>query len=88
MAEAMEAAGQDVDEEAAHELMGCQGHDLGPVSALGAVVLPLEGDAVVVEGEQAAVGDRDTVGVAGEIGEYRLWPGEGCLGIDDPFGVA
>jgi len=88
VADAMEAARQDVDEKAAHELLGCEGHDLGPVAALGPVVLPLEGDAVLGEGDQAAVGDRDPVGVAGEIGEYRLRPGERPLGIDDPFGVA
>ena len=58
------------------------------VAALGAVVLPPEGDAVVVEGDEAAVGDGDAVGVAGEIGEHRLGPGEGPLGVDDPLDLA
>ena len=46
---------------------------------LGAVVLPLEGDLLAVEGEEAAVGDGDAVGVAGEIGEHGLGPSEGAL---------
>jgi len=46
---------------------------------------PLDGNAVVVEGDQTAVGDGDAVGVAAEIGEHRLRPGEGSLGIDNPI---
>jgi hypothetical protein len=43
---------------------------------------------VLVEGDQAAVGDGDAVGVAAEIGEHRLRPGERLLGIDDPLDFA
>ena len=49
VADAMEAAGQHVDEEAADELVDGERHHLGPLAPLGAVVLPLEGDAGVVE---------------------------------------
>src|SRR5712691_795677 len=49
-----------------------------------AVVLVAKGDAALVEAEQAAVRDGDAVGVAGEIGEHRLGPGEGRLGVDEP----
>src|SRR3979409_1614580 len=45
VADAMEAAGQHVDEEAADELVDGEGHHLGPLAPLGPVVLPLEGDA-------------------------------------------
>src|SRR5262245_28675240 len=72
--DAVEAAGQYVDEEAADELIAGQRHDLDPLPSLGAIVLPPEGDAVVVEGDQPAVGDGDAVSVAAEIGEYRLRP--------------
>ena len=56
--------------------------------ASGAIILPAEGDAVIVEGDEAAVGDGDPVGVAGEIGEHRLRPAERALGVDDPLGFA
>src|ERR1700751_5153508 len=49
VADAVEALRQDVDEEAADELTGCQGHELVSGAAVGAIVLVLEGDAVVVE---------------------------------------
>ena len=45
VADAVEAVGQDVDEEAADELVARQRHDLVPLASLGAVVLPPEGDA-------------------------------------------
>ena len=72
----MEALRQDVDEEAADELTGCQGHDLVSRAAVGAIVLVLEGDAVLVERNQPAVGDGDAVGIARQIGEHRLWSAE------------
>src|SRR5262249_30001815 len=36
------------------------------------------------EADQPAVGEGDAVGIAGEISEYRLGPGERRLGIDEP----
>jgi hypothetical protein len=65
VADAVEALGQDVHEEASDELRYRQGHGLVSLAALGAVVLPLEGDLVVVEGDEAAVGDGDAVGISG-----------------------
>jgi hypothetical protein len=35
------------------------------------IILVTEGDAVLVEGDQAAVGDGDAVGVARQISESR-----------------
>ena len=43
VADAMEAAGQDVDQEAADELVDGECHDLGAVAPVGAVVFPPEG---------------------------------------------
>jgi hypothetical protein len=84
VADAVEAARQDMQEESADELGGVEHHGLEPVAASDAVVLPLEGDAGLVERDQPGVGDRDAMGVAGEIGEDGLRSGEGSLGVDDP----
>jgi hypothetical protein len=48
------------------------------IAALDAVVLPLESDAVLIEGNQAAVGDGNAMGVTRQIGQQGLrlaeWP--------------
>jgi hypothetical protein len=84
VADAVEALGEDVQQEAPDELAGREGH--GPVALLPvpAVVLVSERDAVRVEGDQPAVRDGDAVGVAREIGEHRLGSGEGSLAVDEP----
>ena len=64
MADAVEPAGQHVDEEAADEFIDGECHQLAPVVLFGAVVLPFESDAGLVECDEAAVGDGDAVGVA------------------------
>ena len=63
---------------------GGERHGAIPRPAVAAVILVAEGHAALVEAEQPAVRDGDAVGVAGEIGEHRLRPGEGRLGIDEP----
>src|SRR5215207_10386390 len=77
--DAVEALWQDVDEEAADELVFCQGHRLVSIAAFDPVILPPEGDAVLVESDQAAVGDCNAVGIAGEIGQHRLGSAERAL---------
>ena len=72
MSDAVEAARQHVQEKAADELVGVERHRFEPVAALDPVVLPLEGDGLLVERDEAGVRDRDAVGVAGEIGEDGL----------------
>ena len=52
------------------------------------VVLPAEGDTALVQGDQPAVGDRDAVGVARQVGQHRLGAGEGPLGVDHPLALA
>src|SRR6516164_3258830 len=69
---AMEALRQDVAEEAADKLTCCERHDFGARSAVATIVLVTEDDAVLVEGDQSAIGDGNTVGVARQIGKYRL----------------
>src|SRR5271166_2755870 len=77
VADAVEAFGQDVGEEATDELVRAERHDLLARAAVGAVVLVPEGDALLVERDQPAVGDGDAVGVARQIGEH-------CLGSAEP----
>ena len=88
MANAVEAGGQDMDQEAADELRFGQAHHLHPVAALDPVVLPPERHRSGVGADEAVVRDRDAVGVAAEIGQHRLRPAEGRLGVDDPVGLA
>ena len=88
VADAVEAAGEHMDQEAADELAGGEGHELLPFAPVSAIVLPLEGNGLAVESEEPAVGDGDAVGVARQIGEHRLRPAERALGVDDPFGFA
>src|SRR5580704_16811598 len=85
VADAVEARWQDMHQEAADELAGIERHH--PVVSLGAVtaiILPREGDALVVGRDQAAVGDGDAVGVARKIAQDLLRSPEWTLGIDDP----
>src|SRR5262245_18903657 len=79
VADAVEAARQDMDEKAADELGCCEGHALVSIAALDPVVLPLEGDALLIERDQAAVGDGDAMGVARQIGQHRLGAAERAL---------
>lgn len=82
--DAMEAAWQDMKQEAADELVGRQCHDLLAIGAVAAVVLVAESDAALVEGDQPAVRNRDPVSVAGQIGEHRLRSRERRLGVNHP----
>src|SRR3546814_7302395 len=66
------------------ELVGPKGHDLLPSGTGLAVVLVAEGDPGFVEPEEAAVRYRNAVGVAREVSEHGLGPGERGLGINDP----
>ena len=81
VANAMEAIRQHMEEEAANELGDRDSHDFALVIAAFPIVLPAEGDVGLVEIEQATVGDRNAMGVAGEIGQDLLGTGEGLLGI-------
>ena len=70
VADAMEAGGQDVQEEPAHELARIERHHLAATFL--PIVLPEEADGVVGHGDEPAVGDGDGMGVAAEIGQHRL----------------
>src|SRR5271166_5050542 len=82
MPDAVKAAWQYMEQEAADELVRRERHDALPLGTIAAVVLVAEGDAGLVERKQTPVGDGDAVGVAREIGEHGLGAGERRLGID------
>jgi hypothetical protein len=88
VADAVETLGEDVAEEAADELADVERHGRVAAGSVDPIVLDLECDASLVERDQAAVRDGDTVGVARQIGEHGLGAGEGALGIDEPAGLS
>ncbi len=87
--DAVQAIRQNVDEKSADELVGSKRHGIWAVTAFmafgGPIILPLEGDAVVVGGNQTAVCAGDAVGIARQIGEHLARPGEGTFCVDHPF---
>jgi hypothetical protein len=72
-----------VEQEAPDELVGLQTHGLDGAAV--AIVLPGEGDVMVVAGLDAAVGDGDALGVAPEIGEDLRRSAKRLLGVNDPI---
>jgi hypothetical protein len=81
-ADANKAAGQHMQQEAAQELWGFEGHHSLAIAV--GVISPAEGDLMVGEGDQAMVGDGDAMSVAGEIAEDMMRAAERGFGIDDP----
>ena len=82
MADANEASGEHVQKEAPQELGGSKCH-LALLAAVG-VILPAKGDALLVEGQQAMIGNGHAMGVAAEIAQHLHGSAEGGLSIDDP----
>jgi hypothetical protein len=82
VADADQAFGQNMDEKAAQELLGGNGHDL--VLAAVSIVSPAEGDAMVLASHEAMVGDGDAMGIAGQVVENIFSTAEGWLGVNDP----
>src|SRR5207248_2574205 len=82
VADAMEAVRQNVEQEAADELVGAKGHHL--LLVVVAIILPAEADPALGKTDKAAVGDGNAMGIAGEIIEHLLRSAERALGVDDP----
>ena len=83
MADALLTVRQDVQQEPAYELVGCERHRLHPYSV--AIVAPREGDAAIVDCEEPVIGDGNAVPVANQIRKNLLGAGERSLGVDQPF---
>lgn len=79
----MKAVRNRVQQETANELMGVECHQLLPVTV--AIILPSERDVIAAHGNEAGVGDGNTVGIAAEIGQHLCRACEGRLGIDHPI---
>jgi hypothetical protein len=85
IANAVESTGKNVEEESLNELFGRESHDfLLPVVA---VVPPVELHLPVFDLQDPMIGNRDPVGVAADVVHHLLGPGEGRLGVDDPFHI-
>lgn len=82
LANADEAARQDVLGEAPQEFGDAQGH-LALFAAMG-IVLPAEGDVLAVKRQKPMIADGNPMCVAAEITKHLSWPAESWLGIDYP----
>ena len=78
MADTDETLGEQVQQKAPQELIERNGHQL--LFIVVSRVSPTKGDLTVGQGDQAMVGDGDTVGVTAEILEHILGAAEGWLG--------
>src|SRR5437763_3769800 len=84
---AMETAGQHVDEEAADEFVRRQRHSLVAARPIDPIVFVFEGDACLIGRNQSPVGDGDAVCIARQIAQHLLGSAEWALAVDHPFSV-
>ncbi len=82
MADANEALGEQMQEEAAQELIEREGHQF--LLIVVRRIAPMKGDLAVGHRYQSMVGDGDTVGVTAEILEHILGAAEGWFRVDHP----
>ena len=82
VADANEAGGQDVEQEAAEEFDGVESESF--FGATVAVVFPAEADTPLFDLQQAMIGDSDAMSVAAEVVDDLGGAAEGALGVDDP----
>ncbi len=79
--DAMQTLRQDMHEEATDELVRGEPHRFVTIATFAPIILPSERDAGLVGRDQTAVGDGDAVGVAREISQHSVRPGERRLSI-------
>ena len=84
MAHLVETPGQNVLEEAPHELGSGESHS-PPSMFLGVFVAG--GDVAVLEGEDTVIGDRDAVDIAGKIRKHLISTLHGGFTVDNPVGL-
>src|ERR671924_1445922 len=83
MADALEAMRQDMEEKPSEKFDGLQRHGALPLPPL--VVFPPKRHLAVATRQQPPIGDGDPMGVASEVAEHLLWPGQRRLGVDHPL---
>jgi len=86
VANTLKTVGQNVEQEAANELLGLQGHRF--LLVVVTIIFPAEDDLAVVDVEEAVVGKGDAMGIATQVVEDLFRAAEGCFGVDDPLGFA
>ena len=84
--DALQAAGEHMEQEAADELLGIMHHDL--LAVMMPVILPVEGHLAVLGVNQPVVGDGDTMGIAAKILQHLFGAAEGPFGINHPLDIA
>ena len=82
MTDTNEALGEQMQEEAAQELIEREGHQFVLIGVRR--IAPTKGDLVVGQRYQSMVGDGDAVGVTAEILEHILGAAEGWFRVDHP----
>ena len=82
MPDADEAAWQQMDQEAAQELIDRKGHPPPFVAVRG--IPPAESDVLVGKSNQPVVGDGDPMGIVAEIAQRMFRAAEGRFGVNDP----
>jgi hypothetical protein len=82
VANADEAARQDMKQETAEKLIGTKRHEAFSVAVSG--VSEAERDLFAVEGDQPVIGDGNTMRISTEISEHLIGPAERRLAVDDP----
>ncbi|HMH07922.1 MAG TPA: hypothetical protein VK579_14675 [Terriglobales bacterium] len=83
VADADEALGEQVNEEAAQELIAREGHHF--LLIVVGRVTPAKGNLAVRQSDESVVGDGDAVSIAAEILQHVLGSAEGWFGVDDPI---
>ena len=71
-----------MEQEAAQELVDCQGHQPLLVAVSG--ISPAKGDVVVGKSNEPVVGDGDPMGIVAEIAQRMFRAAEGSFGVNDP----
>ena len=81
-----EATRQNVKQKATDKLKRIEAHHLDAVVVSG--VAPLKTHLPVVQGQEPAIGEGNTMSVACQVLQNVLRSAERCLGLDDPFVMA
>jgi hypothetical protein len=77
------ARGQNVKQEPSDELVCLEGHGL--LAVVVGIISPQEGNIAVLDGNDAVIADRDSVGISAEVLKNTHGAIEGRLAIDDPL---
>lgn len=84
MTDTMKTTGQDMDQKTPDKLTGVKRHGFWPIPPFGAIIFPLEGNALLIVIDESTVRNGHPVGIAGQIGQYRFGSGEGAFGLYNP----